>query len=230
MLKLDIYGLRTQIDFIRPKDEEEVTHLLKFFLKENIKEVDVNLSFKKKEVPQEIGSLLFPCLAEAGIWAMHSGGFHFKGGHLTVGPSECGKSTLSYMAMKNGLLLVSDDITLLRESDNGIEILPFYSIIFLKDKAIIPRPELFKPALLKYLLIPRTNNGPTFIKKMKKKVDLLRRLVPQFLWSYDRRAQKMQKYLLEKLCDYPAFELCWGVDLKENDLRFRKVLDEIIQG
>ncbi len=230
MLDFNIYGLRARVNFISRNDEEEVAGLLKFFLIEHVEKVEVNLDFIKEEVAQEIGGLFYRYLAEIGIWAIHSGGFHFKGGHLVVGPSDCGKSTMSYLAMKNGFSLLSDDITLLKESANGIEILPFYSTIFLNDEAIVPEPEQFKPAILKYFLFPSAISGPTFVKKTKKKIDLLRRLTPQLLWSYNRKEQERQKRLLEKLCDYPAFEVCWGQDLRGDSSLFREMLNEIVQG
>lgn len=211
--------------------KKEVASLLKFFLKERLEEeVDINLNFAKKEVVQEIGSYLYPGLARRGIWAIHSGGFHFKGGHLTVGPSNCGKSALSYMAMKNGFSLVSDDIALLRETPRGLEILPFYSTIFLKGKAINPEPKLFKPTILKYLLFPTVTGGSTFIRKIEKRVDLLRKLVPQFLWSYNKQEQEKQKHFVERLSKYPAFELHWGTDLVKDVFHLGKVLDEIVPG
>ncbi|MEA3280022.1 MAG: hypothetical protein U9Q38_05435 [Thermodesulfobacteriota bacterium] len=230
MLDFDIYGLRARVSFTSRNDEEDVAGLLKFFLTKHVEKAELSLKFKKEKMAQEVGRLFYPYLAEIGIWAIHSGGFHFKGGHLVVGPSDCGKSTMSYLAMKQGFFLLSDDITLLRESDSGIEILPFYSTIFLNDEAIVPDPAQFKPAILKYFLFPRAISGPTCVKKTKKRINLLRRLTPQLLWSYDRKEQGRQKRFLEKLCDYPAFEVCWGRDLREDAFLFKEVLNEIVQG
>lgn len=229
MLNFNIYGLRVQINFIRSEDEKEVANLLKFFLRKHIEDVDVILDFKKKERAYEIGALLFPYFADRGIWGFHAGGFHFNGGHLTVGPSDSGKSTLSYMAFKNGLPVISDDITLLRESSRGIEILPFYSTILVNEKAIVPKPELFEGTTLKYVLFPIPIAGTTFVRKTQKKVDLLRRLVPHFLWAYDKKIQAQQKRFLERLCDYSAFEVYWDKELFDDIFIFRKILDEIIQ-
>jgi len=230
MLDFDIYGLKARVNFINRNDEKEVAGLLKFFLIEHIEKVEVDLDFIKEEAVQEIGGLFYRYLAEIGIWAMHSGGFHFKGGHLVVGPSDCGKSTMSYLAMRDGLPILSDDITLLRESANGIEMLPFYSTIFLNDEAIVPEPEQFKPAILKYFLFPSAISGTTFVKKKNKKIDLLKRLTPQLLWSYNRKEQEKQKRLLEKMCSYPAFEVCWGQELRGDSSVFREILNEVVQG
>ena len=230
MLDLDIYGLRVRINFVDPDDEAGVTGLLRLFVRERSEKAYVGIDFRKKESSQEIGGLLFPFLAEQGIWAIHSGGFHYNGGRLTVGPSDCGKSTLSYMAMKNGLSLLSDDIALLRESSEGIEILPFYSTIFLRDRTVVPGLELFKPGALKCFFFPRAVRGPTCVEKMDKRIDLLKGLVPQFLWSYDRDIQERQKIFLEKLCGYPAFEVCWGRELFEDITVFREILDAVVQG
>ncbi|MDO9558554.1 MAG: hypothetical protein Q7I89_02595 [Syntrophales bacterium] len=203
--------------------------MLSLFLKDETEEAEATLDFRKKETPQEIGGLLYSHLARKGIWAMHSGGFHFQGGHLTVGPSDCGKSTFSHMAMKNGLDLLSDDITLLRETPDGFEMLPFYSTMFLKDGMIVPEQERYKPATLKYLLLPKINNGSVYLKKVKKKIDLLRRLVPQFLWSYDGSEQKKQKRFLEKMCHYPAYEVYWSSRLFHDHTLLRGILDEVVQ-
>jgi len=228
-LNIDVYGLRVRINCSHEEDEREVARLLAFFLKNEIEEVDATLDFTRKETPQEIGSLLFPHLSRKGIWAMHSGGFHFDGGYLTIGPSDCGKSTFSHAAMNNGLFLLSDDITLMKESADSVEILPFYSTIYLKDKMIVPEPHLFKRAMLKVLLMPRANNGSIILKKIDKKIDILRKLVPQLLWSYSGNEQARQKRFLERMCDYPAYEVYWGPELFQDDAIFRNILDEIMQ-
>jgi len=230
MLTVDIYGLKIRIGFIRNTDEEEVTSLLNLFLKDRLEKVDVDLKFKKKQRAQEIGGLIFPHLAKRNIWAVHSGGFHYQGGHLTVGPSNCGKSTLSFLAMQNGFSLLSDDVTLLRETDDRIEILPFYAAFFLYNKAIAPEPELFKPATLKYFLLPRSIKGRTFVKKVEKRSYLMRKLVPQFLWSYCKNEQTRQKNFLEKLCNLPAYKIYWGQELRDNNFFFKDLLNEIVSG
>ena len=229
ILNLDIYGLKACINCFGRQETEDVSRLLSLFLINEITEFDTKLDFKKKETSQEIGGLLFSHLAEKGIWAMHSGGFHFHGGHLTIGPSDSGKSTFTLMAMKNGLDLLSDDITLLREAPDGIELLPFYSTIYLKNGTITPEKKRYKPATLKFLLLPKVNNGSLYLKKVKKKSDLLRKLVPQFLWSHNRVEQKRQKRFVEMLCHYPAYEVYWGSKLFHDHAIFRMILDEVVQ-
>ena len=229
ILNIDVYGLRARINCPHEEDGREVARLLVFFLKNDIEEVDATLDFTRKETPQEIGGLLFPHLSRKGIWAVHSGGFHFHGGYLTIGPSDCGKSTFSHAAMKNGLFLLSDDITLMKDCADGVEMLPFYSTMYLKDKMIVPEPHLFQPATLKVLLMPRSNNGSISLKKIDKKIDILRRMVPQLLWSYNGNEQKKQKRFLERMCDYPAYEVYWGPELFQDDAVFRNILDEIMQ-
>ncbi len=229
ILNVNIYGLKARINCFGLEEKEEIARLLSMFLRKEKQETEVTLKFKKKETPQEIGGLLFPHLARKGIWAMHSGGFHFHGGHLTVGPSDCGKSTFSHMAMKNGLDLLSDDITLLRETPDGFEMLPFYSTMYLKNGTISPERERYKPAVLRCLLLPRSNNRSISLKKVKKRIDLLRKLVPQFLWSYNRDEQKRQKRFLEKMCHYPAYEVYWGSGLFHDHTLFKRILDEIVQ-
>ncbi len=230
ILNVNIYGLKASINCFGGEETRDVSRLLSLFLINETKEFDTKLDFKKNETSQEIGGLLFSHLAEKGIWAMHSGGFHFQGGHLTIGPSDSGKSTFSYMAMKNGLDLLSDDITLLRESSNGIELLPLYSTIFLKHGAITPEKKRYKPATLKFLLLPKIDNASLNFRKIKKKSYILRKLVPQFLWSYNKLEQKRQKHFIEKLCDYPAYEVYWGSKLFHDHTLFRVILDEIVQG
>jgi len=229
ILNVNIYGLKARINCFGLEEKEDVARLLSLFLKDETEKSEAALDFRKKETPQEIGGLVFPHLARKGIWAMHSGGFHFHGGHLTVGPSDCGKSTFSHMAMKNGLDLLSDDITLLRETSDGVEMLPFYSTMFLKEGMIVPEQARYKPATLKYLLLPKIDNGSVYLKKVKKKIDLLRKLVPQFLWSYNRDEQKRQKRFLEMMCHYPAYEVYWGSGLFHDHTLFRGILDEIVQ-
>lgn len=229
ILNVNIYGLRARINCFDREERNDVARLLSLFLKDEIEEAEVSLDFRKKETPQEIGGLLFPHLARKGIWAMHSGGFHFHGGHLTVGPSDCGKSTFSHMAMKNGLDLLSDDITLLRETPDGFEMLPFYSTMYLKNGTISPERERYKPAVLRCLLLPRSNNRSISLKKVKKRIYLLRKLVPQFLWSYNRDEQKRQKRFLEKMCHYPAYEVYWDSGLFHDHTLFKRILDEIVQ-
>ena len=145
MLKFDIYGLKVAITFRYKKTEQAVARLLNIFLQENLEAVDVHLHQRQKYLPRTIGSQVFPLLAQKAVWGIHAGGFHLNGGLLTVGHSNCGKSTLSYMAHKNGFLLVSDDITLLRESPEGIEMLPFFTSISLKNKKILLNPGLLSP-------------------------------------------------------------------------------------
>lgn len=229
ILNVNIYGFKARINCFGPEEKKDVARLLSFFLKDETEEAETTLVFRKKETPQEVGGLLFPHLARKGIWAMHSGGFHFHGGHLTIGPSDCGKSTFSHMAMKSGLDLLSDDITLMRKTPDGVEMLPFYSTIYLKNGTISPERERYKPAMLKFLILPRFNNSSISLKKIKKKIDLLRRLVPQFLWSYDRSEQMLQKRFLEMICHYPAYEIFWGSGLFHDHTLFRGILDEIVQ-
>jgi hypothetical protein len=228
-LNVNIYGLKASIKCFGEEEKQHVSRLLSLFMKEEPMEVDITLDFRKKEMPQEIGGLLFPHLAGRGIWAMHSGGFHFHGGHLTLGPSDCGKSTFSHIAMKNGLDLLSDDITLLRATTDGIEMLPFYSTIFLKNGTVIPEIKRYKPATLKYLLLPKMGNGPMFLHQVKRKIDLLRKLVPQFLWSYNKSEQKLQERFLKMMCCYPAYEVHWGSKLFHDHSLFRVMLDEIVR-
>jgi hypothetical protein len=229
ILNVNIYGFRARINCFGPEEKKDVSRLLSLFLKDETEEAETTVDFRKKETPQEVGGLLFPHLAHKRIWAMHSGGFHFHGGYLTTGPSNCGKSTFSHMAMKNGFDLLSDDITLLRETPDGVEMLPFYSTMYLKSGAITPEPERYKPALLKLLILPRFNNGSISLKKIKKKIDLLRKLVPQFLWSYNRSEQILQKRFLEMICHYPAYEIFWNPGLFNDYTLFREILDEIVQ-
>ncbi len=229
ILNVNIYGFRARINCFGREEKQDVARLLSLFLKDEAEEAEATLDFRKKETPQEVGGLLFPHLARKGIWAMHSGGFHFHGGHLVIGPSDCGKSTFSHMAMKNGLDLLSDDITLLRETPDGVEMLPFYSTMYLKNGTISPERERYKPAVLKFLILPKVNNGSISLKKINKKIDLLRKLVPQFLWSYNRSEQIRQKRFLEMICHYPAYEVHWGSGLFHDHTLFRGILDEIVQ-
>jgi len=228
MLNFDIYGLKTGITFKDSKEQAEVAELLQFFLKDTLVEVDIIIEFKKKQRAQEIGALIYPHLAERNIWAMHSGGFHYRGGWLTIGPSNCGKSTFTSVAMRNGLSILSDDITLIRPADQGIELLPFYAKIFINDRALVPEPEAFKTGFLKSFVMPRKVDRTTSVKKLGKRSDLLRKLVPQFLWSYNEKEQGRQKVFVEKLCEYPAFEVCWGPEIWSEHFDFQDILNEIV--
>jgi len=230
MLACDIYGLKTRIRFLREEDEGEVAQLLRFFLKKDIDRVDVDLGFKKKAVAREIGSLLFPCLAEIGIWAVHAGGFHKNGVILTVGPSECGKSTLTYEALKRGLYVLGDDIILLRENQEGIEALPFFSTISLRDETVTPEAECFRPGLVRAFLLPRLTRDGTCVKRLERGSDLMQNLVPQFLWSSRKEISHAQALFLERLCAYPAYELGWGPEIREEPRVFEGMLHEIVQG
>jgi hypothetical protein len=49
------------------------------------------------------------------------------------------------------------------------------------------------------------------------------------LWSYTGKEQKKQKRFLERMCDYPAYEVYWNSRLFQDDAFFRKMLDEIMQ-
>ncbi len=229
MLNLNIYGLKVQLHFASWSDETKAADLFALFLNDDHDEADVSFEFGKNVARQEIARHLFPFLAEREIWAIHSGGFHYHGGHLTVGPSNCGKSTFSYMAAKNDLFLLSDDITLMKDTASGVEVLPFYSALYLKHKVILPDSSIFKPTLLKYLLLPRFSKGAFCIRKIEQRSDLLRQLVPQFLWSYNKREQEKQKRFLELLCNYPAFEVYWNETMFDDHRLLRDVLDAIVQ-
>ena len=230
MLNLDIYGLKVRINFVRPEDEKELTSLLKLFLRKEGGGVDLELEFKKEERPQEIGGLLFPHLAKRGIWAMHAGAFQFKKGFLTIGPSCSGKSTLSFLALEKGFSVISDDVTLVRESGRFVEMLPFYSIIFLNGRSTSLELQTLKPAILKYLIFPKLTSGFNLVKRLEKKVDILKKIVPQFLWSLDRSTQEKQKRFLEKICNCPGFEMYWNTNLLKDDSIFRGMLNEVMQG
>ena len=230
ILDLNIYGLRARINCHYQKDRRDISRLLKLFLDDEATPEGRIIDFRRKEIPQEIGGLLFPHLARMGIWAMHSGGFHFHGGILTIGPSNCGKSTFTYMAMKNGFPLLSDDVTLMREDADGIQLLPFYSAIYLRDKMVAPKKGLFKPDTLRCLLVLSFKNGPVRVKKIRKRIEKLRRITPQFLWSYRQAEQKRQKQFVEKMCDYPAYEVCWNSYVFSKDNALREILDGIVQG
>jgi len=229
ILNINIYGLQATIHCDSPEERREISSLLSMFLNNGVMECGMNLDFRKKESTQEIGSLLFSHLARKGIWAMHSGGFHFWGGHLTVGPSDCGKSTFSHMAMMNGFDLLSDDITLLRETPSGVEMLPLYSKMYLKTAIIEPEPERYRPAILKYLLLPKPNSKSLSVRRIEKKIDLLKKLVAQFLWSYEKHEQQKQKAFLERMCQYPAYEVYWDLGMLHDRKLFRMMLDEIVQ-
>lgn len=229
ILHVNIYGLKARIRCHGPEEERDAALLLSLFLVDNLDEVDATLDFKKRERPQEIGGLLFSHLAAQGVWALHSGGFHFHGGHLTVGPSDCGKSTFSHMAFLHGFDLLSDDITLLRETPEGVELLPLYPAIYLKDGVVLPERTRYQPAMLKFLLLPKARGGAPQIKEMKKRIEVLRSLTPQVLWSYHESEQDRQKRLIEILCHYPAYEVYWNRTLYEDHVLFRSMLDEIVQ-
>lgn len=228
MLSFNIYELRAGIEYNRRQDGREISDLLGLFPEITQDETDVVFKFKKNQRAQEIGSLIYPHLAARNIWAMHSGGFHYRGGRLTIGPSNCGKSTFTSIALKNGLPVLSDDITLIREVDGQVELLPFYAKIFLKDRAIVPETNVFKPAILKSFILPKKTNGTTYVKKPGKRIDLLKRLVPQLLWSYQGVEKERQKNIIERLCDYPAFEVYWGPDIFEDHFDFKGLLDEVV--
>jgi hypothetical protein len=230
ILDVNIYGLRARINCLSQENKRDVSRLLRLFLDDEIRPAERNIYFRKKETPQEVGGLLFPHLAHKGIWAMHSGGFHFHGGILTIGPSNCGKSTFTHMAMKNGFALLSDDVTLMKESEDGIELLPFYSVIYLRDKMVVPKKGLFKPASLRCLVALCFKNGPVRVKKIGKRIEKLRKITPQFLWSYRPAEQKRQKRFVEKMCDYPAYKVYWNSDMFRDDYRLRELLDGIVQG
>lgn len=230
LLDVNIYGLRARIDCFDREERENIARLLAMFLQDEPGEIDITIRFRKRETSREIGGFLFPHLARRGIWAIHAGGFHSHGGYLTVGPSDCGKSTFSHMALQQGLDLLSDDVTLLREIPQGIELLPFYSMIFLRDGKVLPKQERFKPAELTYLLMPKFTKNLMSLRKIEKKIDILKKLVLQFLWSYDGMEQTIQKRLIEKMCIYPAYEVYWNSTLFHDDRFFREMLDAVGQG
>jgi len=224
----NIYGLRAGIQCNRSKEEREISALLALFPGITQDETDVVLKFKKKQRAQEIGALIYPHLAARNIWAMHSGGFHYRGGRLTIGPSNCGKSTFTSIALENDLPVLSDDITLMRQVDGKIELLPFYAKIFMNDRVLVPETDVFKPGILESFILPKKINGTTYVKKLGKRSDLLKRLVPQLLWSYEGVEKEGQKNIIEKLCDYPAFEVYWGPDIFKKQFDFKGLLDEVV--
>ncbi len=229
MLGFNIYGLRAGIQYNRRKEGREISDLLGLFPRIAQDETDVVLKFKKRQRAQEIGALIYPHLAARNIWALHSGGFHYSGGgRLTIGPSNCGKSTFTSIALKNGLPVLSDDITLIRQVDGKIELLPFYAKIYLNDRVLVPETGVFRPAILKSFILPKKINDTTYVKKIGKRSDLLKRLVPQLLWSYEGVEKERQKNIIEKLCDYPAFEVYWGPDIFSKHFDFKGLLDEVV--
>ena len=225
----EIYGLGVEIGFARKEDAMEVSRLLKLFIRERTDKIDLHVNYLKKERGQEIAVFLIPALSRIGIWAIHAGGVHsWGGGILLVGPSGSGKSTFTYRALKSRVPIVSDDITLLKENEKGITLLPFFSTIYFGDDEIIPNSEKFRPVSLKYLLFPRKSEGVTIVREINKKSKVAKRLVTSLLWAYEAEMQEKQRRFIEKLCKYPAFEVYWNNKLFDDPFYFRGILDEII--
>jgi hypothetical protein len=229
-LSVEIYGLRAEIGFASREDAREVSKLLRMFTREEIESTDLTINYLKKERAQEIAVFLIPALARMKIWAVHAGGIHYQGGVLIVGPSDSGKSTFSYMALRNGFTIVSDDITLLRETEEGIGLLPFFSAIFWGGREITPELGSFEPANLKYILFPQKSEGSdTIVRKIDRKSEVAKKLIKSFLWAFESEVQEEQKKFIEKLSAYPAFEVDWNATLFNDPSYFKRILDEVIQ-
>jgi len=226
----DIYGLRVEMGFASMEEAGEVSRLLGLFVRERGGEVDLSFNYAKREKAKEIGTFLLPLLARRGIWSMHAGGFHFEGGLLVVGPSGSGKSTFSHLALENGLSIVSDDITLLREKGEAIELLPFYSVVCVREGDISPDIGRFGAGSLRAILFPRLVKGRVEVRRVKGRGEVTRRLVTGLLWSYEIEIRERQKEFLERMSTYPAFEVDWNLGIFDNPGTFERILDETLQG
>ncbi len=108
----------------------------KLELKKGLATIDVNSSFWKSNLKTRIDFFLLVLLwlfREKELYALHSNCLLGEDGNgvLVLGPSGSGKSTCSLNLINQGWFYLSDDITLIRNSEKGIEAFSFlkqYSI------------------------------------------------------------------------------------------------------
>ncbi len=228
-LNLSLYGLKAQISCKKAEDRLGLAEILRFFITESKIVPDVKINFVKKQFLMEVGRFFWPRLAKKGIWTLHTGGFNYKGGVLVPGLSNSGKSTTTYSALQSGLKIIGDDVVLIRSKGDELEMLPVYGTIFFRDNPIKPKADQFKSGILKRIIFPVKTSKPSFIKPIKKEIDVLKLLTAQVLWAYDKRTQKKQKDFIERLLLYPAYKLYWNEDMVQDKKIIRRLMHDIVQ-
>lgn len=105
----------------------------KLELKKGLATIDIKSSFWKSNLKTRIDFFLLVLLwlfREKELYALHSNCLIGKDGNgvLVLGPSGSGKSTCSLNLINQGWSYLSDDITLIRNSENGIEAFSFLKL------------------------------------------------------------------------------------------------------
>lgn len=229
MLECNIHGLRVRIDFPSPDDECDIKELLEFFVHTDIKGIDLDIRFIKKTLPQEIGGFLFPHLARRGLYSFHAGCIAIDGGILISGPSDSGKSTISKAIHRAGIPVIADDVVILSRREENILVRPFYSKIQL-DGEMVRVDESFKQGIeLKFIIFPIPVDNFTFFNRVNSRMDIVRRLVPQILWSKEPDIQKEQKDFILQLSEYEAFYLYWSLEDRDNPSKIVEAIDAMVR-
>ena len=92
---------------------------------------------------------LLMLLRPRGLYGLHANGLTSKqGGVLIIGTSGSGKTTLTLSLVRAGWRYGSDDATLLREGEGGVEALAFRHGFSCTDETLARFPELEKAPLL----------------------------------------------------------------------------------
>lgn len=228
MLECDIYGLKARIDFRSSEDERGIKELFEFFIHKDINNIDIDIKFNKRRLLLEIGGLLFPHLARRGLYAFHAGCIVLNDGVLIVGPSDSGKSTIVKAALRTGIPLLADDVVILSSREEGIVVRPFYSKILL-DGEEVKIDESFRNGIqLDFIIFPVPVDNFTFYNRINSKIDIVRKLVPQILWSEDSHIQEDQKDFILKLGNYSAFDLYWSLEDRDNPSKIMEAIDAMV--
>ncbi len=49
-----------------------------------------------------------------------------------------------------------------------------------------------------------------------------------YKFGLNDREQRRQRVFVEKLCEYSAFEVCWGPDFRNDNFNFQDLLNEVV--
>jgi len=221
-LCFDIYGVRLKIIF-KKSGIEDLKKLFFPFLVECEEEGKFHkLDFEPKSSPTEIAPMINPIFAKKGIWGFHGAGVIYKKRALVfLGKSGAGKSTLTRIFLSLGLKIIGDDIILMKDTEEGIDVLPLFHGIQEKDKSSI-KPihysnfsagNLSKIFILSGIRDKTKISGPISSTLLKKEI------YKNMLWGLDKDTIKKQLAFVEKLILNPAYYMILGHDiLKEEEL------------
>ena len=174
------------------------------------------IEVSSRYIPSQIAPIINPLLAKNEIWGFHGAGvIHEKGALVFLGKSGTGKSTLIQIFLRLGLKIIGDDIILMKDTEEGIDVLPFFCGIQAEDKSsirTIPYSS-FSSGRLSNIFILSGIGDKTVIKGPIPKASLKREIYENMLWALDESIIRKQLVFVEKLILTEGYYMTPGHDI-----------------